>query len=59
MKYILSFFLLISFVSCAQTNKISQEVTPKVAQKTAPKTPLKIWFKSPTKKSEEGNNLFK
>lgn len=54
MKYILSFFLLISFVSCAQTNKISQEVTPKVAQKTAPKTPLKIWFKSPTKKWNHG-----
>ena len=54
MKYILSFFLIISFISCAQTNKISQEVAPKITQKAAPKTPLKIWFKKPTKKWNHG-----
>ena len=46
MRFIFSFFLLLSFVACAQTNKGLHQ-TP---QKKSVETPLKIWFKKPTKK---------
>ncbi|GAA3638597.1 glycoside hydrolase family 95 protein [Flavivirga jejuensis] len=42
MKFIVSFFLLGSFISCQQTNEDLTE------------TPLKIWFKQPTAKWNQG-----